>query len=446
MRLRSPVWTWGLLVAAAGAVGAQQADLDVGSVAGTAGASVALPIDLATDQGIAALQLDLTYSPSLLTPTGASIGGAAVDHVIDSAVVAGKYRVVVYSPTNAALVSGQLASIQFTISGAASPQSLPIGISAVVLSNDEGVGITPTLLDPGTITVQAGATPTDLAITKSGYMNFAEQVIFTVTATNNGPNAANGATVADTLPAEIATASWTCTPSGGATCPGGPLSGNLNALVNLPASGQVVFQATCTLAVAPGGNTTNTATVSVPAGMSDTNPANNTAQVTVPLTPLVIFADGFESGNTGQWSATTGGFVGLRIELDLGAKAALGAVVRTSGTTSADPFRLELRQGDKGRELRAVIAAGDGRWESRWIAAPADAQLRLHWWSERPPGASNGGLRLWIDGKLAVDATGITNDGIEVLGLEHALGGTVERAVLEAGSAEAGLRVEEVTR
>ncbi len=50
----------------------------------------------------------------------------------------------------------------------------------------------------------------------------------------------------------------------------------------------------------------NTATASVPAGVSEIAPADNTASDTDTITEPPIFANGFEEGDTGGWSSSVG--------------------------------------------------------------------------------------------------------------------------------------------
>ena len=89
---------------------------------------------------------------------------------------------------------------------------------------------------------------------------------YTVTATSNGNAPANGAVVADPLPAGIASWSWTCTASGGAVCPVASGSAALNeTIATFPVGGQVVYSITAKLNVTATGTVTNTATVTPPA-------------------------------------------------------------------------------------------------------------------------------------------------------------------------------------
>ena len=124
----------------------------------------------------------------------------------------------------------------------------------------------------------------DLAITKTDNQTSVipgTQIRYTITVSNVGPDAVASATVTDNFPTPSplsGTINWTCTTTGGATCGGtGTGSGNINRTVNLPVGGTVTFTTTSgSVASNASGFLTNTASVSS-AGMTDPNPANNSA-------------------------------------------------------------------------------------------------------------------------------------------------------------------------
>jgi uncharacterized repeat protein (TIGR01451 family) len=110
-------------------------------------------------------------------------------------------------------------------------------------------------------------------------------VVYTIIASNAGPNDAPGSTVADTFPATLTACTWTCTSVNGTCTASG--SGNINDVVNLPNGGSVTYTATCNIAPGAAGSLANTATVTPPAAVSDATPANNSATDTDTLTPKV---------------------------------------------------------------------------------------------------------------------------------------------------------------
>jgi uncharacterized repeat protein (TIGR01451 family) len=164
----------------------------------------------------------------------------------------------------------------------------------------------------------APAVNADLAITKTdgvASVNAGGTATYTITASNAGPDAATGATVADTFPATCVSPTWTCVGAGGGTCTGSG-SGNINDTVNLPSGGSVTYTATCPVSSGASGSLANTATVTVPGGTTDPNTANNSAtdtdtinasvapqlSYTPPAGGAVNFTGGTVVGSTGSAS------------------------------------------------------------------------------------------------------------------------------------------------
>lgn len=126
--------------------------------------------------------------------------------------------------------------------------------------------------DTDTLTPQA-----DLAITNSDgvtSVTAGNNTTYTLVASNAGPSNAPGATVADTFPASCTSVAWTCSGASGGTCTASG-NGNLSDTVNLPVGGSVTYTAICAVSAAASGTLSNTATVTVPAGVTDLTPGNN---------------------------------------------------------------------------------------------------------------------------------------------------------------------------
>ncbi len=125
---------------------------------------------------------------------------------------------------------------------------------------------------------------TDLALTMSdggGSATDGKTLTYTIVVTDNGPNPATGATVTDTFSGQFTGETWTCA---GTACPAPSGSGNLNVVLGaLPSGAQATFTVTATLATNATGTSSNTATVTPPTGIVDSNPANNTATDSNPL-------------------------------------------------------------------------------------------------------------------------------------------------------------------
>ncbi len=133
-----------------------------------------------------------------------------------------------------------------------------------------------------------------------------ETVVYAIAVANPGPSHAPGTVVTDAFPATtLAGCTWTCAGSGGATCPAGPVAGDIATAVDLPAGSSVLFTATCTATAAVATDPiVNTATATPAAGIAERDPADNSA--TDLTRPAALFADGFESGDFGAWSANGG--------------------------------------------------------------------------------------------------------------------------------------------
>jgi len=159
---------------------------------------------------------------------------------------------------------------------------------------------------PATGTINNDDFEADLSITKTDGVITAVpggSVTYTITASNVGPDPAT-ATVSDTFPA-ILTANWTAVGAGGGTVAASG-SGNINEAVTLPVGGSVTFTVSATIAPSATGTLSNTATVSIGAGTSDPNPANNSATDTDTLTPQ---SDLSITKTDGVSTATPGGSV-----------------------------------------------------------------------------------------------------------------------------------------
>ena len=191
-------------------------------------------------------------------------------------------------------------TLQATLSAAATGTvantatvALPTGASDPTPGNN-------TATDTDTISPEA-----DLSITKSDGVTAAipgSTTTYTVVASNSGPSDVLGATVSDPIPTGITAFSWTCAPTGGATCAASG-TGAISESVDLPSGASVIFTVVATVSVAASGSLSNTATISAPGTVTDTNLANNTATDTDTLGPEADIAVTKTDGDT---SATPG--------------------------------------------------------------------------------------------------------------------------------------------
>ncbi len=127
-------------------------------------------------------------------------------------------------------------------------------------------------------------TCTDLSITKSDGVTSVSPgaaVTYNIVVSNAGPTAVTGATVTDNVPAALAaTAAWTCTPAGTAVCGLASGAGNISTTVDLAVGDSVTFAVSGTVDPLAAGSMVNIASVVTPAGVTDPNPGNNSANDT----------------------------------------------------------------------------------------------------------------------------------------------------------------------
>ncbi|MBZ0248650.1 MAG: DUF11 domain-containing protein, partial [Burkholderiales bacterium] len=166
-----------------------------------------------------------------------------------------------------------------------------------------------TLPASATLTVDPVA---DVAVVKTApaTVGTGQSLSYTVSVVNNGPDAAHGTQLADTVPAQVTGVSAVCgAASGGAACGAVGVAGNVvtGTIPTLPAGGSVTFTITGT---ATGlGASSNTATVTAPGGVFDPVPGNNssTAATTILAPDLTLaksHAGNFTVGVNGTYSLT----------------------------------------------------------------------------------------------------------------------------------------------
>lgn len=92
--------------------------LSLGDRKGTADQALAIPIEVASDEGLVALQIDLTYEEDAVSFDSVVAASFGTDHLIRTQEVAdGRQRVLIYSPTNSILGDGVIADAQFDLLG-----------------------------------------------------------------------------------------------------------------------------------------------------------------------------------------------------------------------------------------------------------------------------------------------------------------------------------------
>ncbi len=284
------------------------------SITKTDGATVAVP-------GTA-----ITYTVVVANAGPSAVTNAAVADSIPTAITGVTWTCAAVAGASCGAASGSGNTIATTASMAPGTSVTYTITGTVAPSTPAGTG---TLVNTATVSVPSGTTdPTpannsatdtddvapraDLAITKSASPTTGlpgTGIVYTVVVTNNGPSTVSGATISDTVPATIAGVSWTCAASGaGAACGAASGSGNaISTTADLAMGTSVTFTINGSIAAGtPAGTIVNTASVTVPSGVTDPTPGNNSASANVTVGST---ADLSITKSDGVTSATPGSTV-----------------------------------------------------------------------------------------------------------------------------------------
>ena len=121
-----------------------------------------------------------------------------------------------------------------------------------------------------------------------------QPLTYTIVIDNAGPVLSTNNTIVDIFPAAYTSPTWTCSASGGASCPATG-TGNITQNVSLPVGSNVTFSVNGTVAVGTTGTLTNSVTAVVGGSVSDPAAGNNTATTNTTATGgALVFDDGFE--------------------------------------------------------------------------------------------------------------------------------------------------------
>ena len=129
---------------------------------------------------------------------------------------------------------------------------------------------------------------------------------YTIVVSNSGPSTAPGVTVTDAFPAEFTNPTWTCVAAGAGSSCAAMGAGNLAAeSVNIGPGGMVTFTVTGTISTAVATQITNTASLAVPAGFTDSDGVGNnmvmeTTNLTVNDPPMASTAGSSTVGVVGE--------------------------------------------------------------------------------------------------------------------------------------------------
>ena len=176
-------------------------------------------------------------------------------------------------------------SVTYTVTGLVASDAMGTLVNTATAAVPGGV-TDPDLSNNSATDLDALSPSADLSVTKTDGVASAvpgTPVSYTIVVSNAGPSDVVGAAVADVMPGSILGATWTCAAVSGTSAASG--SGDINTTVDLAPGGAATFTVDGTVSTSATGSITNTASVSAPTGVTDPNPANDSATDVDTLVP-----------------------------------------------------------------------------------------------------------------------------------------------------------------
>ena len=134
-----------------------------------------------------------------------------------------------------------------------------------------------------TITSTGTADPYVTKARSSGTVVAGSSVTYSVVFGNKSGDPLAGVSVKDPMPAGATSMNWSCVASG-TSCPSASGTGGIDALATLPVGATLTYTVTVQVPAGATGDLVNTATIGAPGGVTDSDPDNNSATVTDPIT------------------------------------------------------------------------------------------------------------------------------------------------------------------
>lgn len=132
----------------------------LGSATAGPGEDAQIAVQFQADGNPVAVQFDVQFDPTRLTPGYAVAGQTAVGHVVRSASPApGVVRVVIYSASNRPLANGALVSLPLRVLASAPGGSTPVSISNGLVSNGAATRLEPVTTAGGSVTIRNEVSP-----------------------------------------------------------------------------------------------------------------------------------------------------------------------------------------------------------------------------------------------------------------------------------------------
>ena len=240
---------------------------------------------------VSALPGDPVSYNVVVTNNGPSaVVGAAVTDAMPAGLTAVTWACAA-GPNSACPVASGTGDILVTVDLAAG-ESAVFTIDATIAASQLGtvtntaiVAAPPGVVDPNSADNVATDTTTvnglgDVSITKTDGVSTivaGTSTTYTIVVTNPGPSQIDGIRVADVLPAGLVAVNWSCATTGSAVCGSVTGSGSIDEFVDMPAASTVTYIVTGGVASGATGTLVNTASVTLPTGVVDSDVTNNVA-------------------------------------------------------------------------------------------------------------------------------------------------------------------------
>jgi uncharacterized repeat protein (TIGR01451 family) len=246
----------------------------------------------------------ITYTVVVSNQTGSGVAGVIISDNIPTQVLSPTWRC---SGIDCNLTSGSgnlsdtvdlplSASVTWVITGGLPSSATGDVVNRVTVLAPDNLELTPgdnvatdtnTLLPTVNLAIRKDSTPEPVVP--------GQRLTYTVVASNTGPSDVAGVAISDTLPVELLSPEWVCF-SLGTSCPAATGSGDIYQLVSLPANSSVAYVISAVVRADVTGQIRNTATLTVPVGVVDSNPDDNIAVDTANPQPEADLSVSLQAG------------------------------------------------------------------------------------------------------------------------------------------------------
>jgi len=223
-------------------------------------------------------------------------------------------------------------------------------------------------------------------------------ITYTLTVTNQGPDAVSGARVVTSLPSALRNISWTVQyiKAGGARSG----SGSVDQRVDISPGGSVTYKIVAQVSASASGDLPSSASATVPSGVTDPDTTNNVSRAVnsrrsdLPVSPGEQAAQQAAAGDAGSDAEGTGGDLAAEWYAAFGSGDETEAVTSSAGSATPPPSSTSSGRPSTASLVTVTIialivfgAVGFFAWLSDRIGGPTPSRREPASGSQRPPTA-----------------------------------------------------------